>query len=271
MGRLQGKVSVITGAASGIGRGSAERFAEEGATVVVTDVRLEGAEAVADAICKAGGKAIALKVDISSQDDIRAMIDKTIAEFGRIDTLFNNALFMSPATVGKDNDFLNYDPAIFTLLMNGNVLGAVLAAKFAIPHMLAQGGGSIIFTSSISSLGGDVIAYTYGASKAAINVFAQSIAVTFGKQGVRSNVILPGTIQTAATAGWMTPAMNDGFMSLLSSPRMGLPEDVANMALFLASDESKYINGGLFPVDGGISATVPQIPVTRMILEGRAK
>ena len=265
MGRLQGKVSVITGAASGIGRGSAQLFAQEGARVVVTDVNLEGAETVAHEICQAGGTAIALKVDITSHDDLLAMVETAVSTYGRIDVLFNNALYMSPRTTGRDNDFLNYNPEVFELLMRGNVLGGVMASKFAIPHMLRQGGGSIIFTSSISSLGGDVIAYTYGASKAATNVFAQSIAATFGKQGVRSNVILPGTIQTAATAGWMTPEMSDGFMELLNSPRMGLPEDVASLAVFLASDESRYINGTLIPVDGGISCMVPQIPVTRRI------
>lgn len=263
MGRLDGKICAITGAGSGIGRGSAELFAREGACVVVTDLRVAAAEEVAHAIVAAGGRAIALAVDIGQQDDIRRMIDKTVAEFGGIDVLFNNALYADPKLIVRDNDLLDYDPEVFEILMRGNVLGGVLAAKFALPHMLAKGAGSIIFTSSISALGGDVGAYTYGPSKAAVNCFAQSIATTFGKRGIRSNVILPGTIRTAATAAWSTPEMDAGFMELLNSPRMGEPADIAYLAVYLASDESRYVNGGLFRVDGGISSAVPFIAVTR--------
>jgi NAD(P)-dependent dehydrogenase (short-subunit alcohol dehydrogenase family) len=263
MNRLTDKVCVITGAGSGIGRASAEMFAREGAIVVVTDLRANTAEDVAHAITSAGGRAIALRVDVGEEDDLRTMIGTPIAQYGRIDVLFNNALFMKHDFIMRDMDFLAFDPEVFYANMRVNVLGGVLASKFAIPHMLPNGGGSIIFTSSTSSIGGDVTAFSYGASKAALNWYVQSIAATFGKRGIRSNGILPGVIQTPAMRGWTTPEMEAGFHEIMNTPRLGEPDDVAAMAVYLASDESRYINGVLYRVDGGMSCTVPFIGVSR--------
>jgi NAD(P)-dependent dehydrogenase (short-subunit alcohol dehydrogenase family) len=263
MNRLQDKICVITGAGSGIGRASAEMFAREGATVVVTDLRGETADAVAHAITDAGGRALALAIDVGEEERLHHMVDTTIAEFGRIDVLYNNALILNPEFVMRDLDFLKFDPEVFYANMRVNVLGGVLASKFAIPHMLEQGGGSIIFTSSTSSLGGDVTAYSYGSSKAALNWYVQSIAATFGKKGIRSNAILPGTIQTPSMKAWSTPEMDATFMEIMNAPRLGLPDDIAAMAVYLASDESRYVNGALYRVDGGMSCTVPFITASR--------
>jgi NAD(P)-dependent dehydrogenase (short-subunit alcohol dehydrogenase family) len=263
MGRLQDKVCVITGAGSGIGRASAQMFAREGAHVVVTDINAATAEETTDLIRKAGGSAMALTVDVGDEACLRMMIDAALTWFRRIDVLFNNALFAKREFILRDLDFLAFDPEVFFANMRVNVLGGVLASKFAIPHMLAQGGGSIIFTSSTSSLGGDVTAYSYGPSKAALNWYVQSIAATFGKRGIRSNAILPGTIQTPAMKAWSTPEMDAAFMDIMNTPRLGEPDDIAAMAVFLASDESKYVNGALFRVDGGMSCTVPFIGVSR--------
>ncbi len=263
MDRLREKICVITGAGSGIGRASAAMFAAEGATVVVTDLRGPAAEEVAHGIAHAGGKAIAMTVDVGEEEQLRRMVDRTVAEYGRIDVLYNNALFLDTAFVMRDLDFLAFDPEVFTANIRVNVLGGVLASKFAIPHMLQAGGGSIIFTSSTSSLGGDVTAYSYGASKAALNWYVQSIAATFGKQGIRSNAILPGTIQTPSKMAWSTPQMDADFMEIINAPRLGEPDDIASLAVFLASDESRYVNGALYRVDGGMSCTVPFITVTR--------
>jgi NAD(P)-dependent dehydrogenase (short-subunit alcohol dehydrogenase family) len=266
MNRLQDKVCVITGAGSGIGRATAEMFAREGAIVVVTDLRAPAAEEVAHGIEKAGGRAIALAVDVGDESRLQYMVNTTVEKFGRIDTLYNNALLTSGNISTRDMDLLTYDPEVFNATMRVNVLGGVLASKAAVPHMLKQGGGSLIFTSSGSSLGGDVTAYSYGASKAALNWFVQAFAATFGKQGVRSNAILPGPTQTPSMMAWSTPEMNAGFMDVLNAPRLGLPDDIAAMALFLASDESKFVNGVLYRVDGGMSCTVPFIGVTRKAL-----
>ncbi len=268
MARLADKVCVITGGGSGIGRASAALFGREGATVIVADIRAEPAEAVAQAVLDAGGKARAITVDVGNEDDLARMIATTIADFGQIDVLFNNALYTSTEHALRDTDFLAFDPEIFLANLRVNVLGAVIASKLAIPHMLERGRGSIISTSSGSSMGGDVTAYSYGSSKAALNWFVQAIAATYGKRGIRSNAILPGPTQTPAKIRWSTPEMDRLFLDVLNTPFIGEPEDIAAMALFLASDESRYVNGMLYPVDGGQSCTVPFISVTRALAAG---
>lgn len=266
MNRLNEKVCIITGAGSGIGKATAEMFAREGATVVVTDIRAEAAEQVAHSIVSAGGRALPLAVDAGEESDLKRMVDTTVKEFGALDVLYNNALFVNPEFAMRDMDILEFDPEVFYATMRVNVVGCVTATKLAAPHMLERGNGSIIFTSSGSSLGGDVTAYSYGASKAALNWYVQAFAATFGKRGVRSNAILPGPIQTPSKIAWSTPEMDADFMEVLNSPRLGEPEDIASMAVFLASDESRYVNGVLYRVDGGMSCTVPFISVTRNAL-----
>jgi len=266
MARLEDKVCIITGSGSGIGRASALMFAREGARVIVADIRGDTAEATAHAVCEAGGTALAMTVDVAREPDLETMIARTVAEFGRIDVLFNNALYVNKEHALRDMDFLSFDPDIFLANLRVNVLGAVVASKLAIPHLLERGGGSIISTSSGSSMGGDITAYSYGSSKAALNWFVQAIAATYGKRGIRSNAILPGPTQTPAKLDWSTPEMDRLFLEVLNTPFIGEPEDIAAMALFLASDESRYVNGMLYPVDGGQSCTVPFIGVTRALM-----
>lgn len=268
MDRLRDKVCIITGAASGIGHASARLFAAEGATVIVADIRGPAADEVAHAIEADGGRARAMAVDVGDEAQLRRMIGDTVDAFGCIDVLFNNALFVDFEMAARDADFLQFDPEIFFANLRVNVLGAVLASKFALPHMLDRGRGSIIATSSGSAMGGDVTAYSYGSSKAALNWFVQAIAATYGKRGIRSNAILPGPTQTPAKLQWSTPEMDAAFLEVLNVPFIGEPEDIAAMALFLASDESRYVNGMLYPVDGGQSCTVPFVSVTRAMLAG---
>lgn len=268
MGRLDDKICIVTGGGSGIGRASALAFAREGATVIVADIRAEAADATAEAVAQSGGSARSIKVDVGEQSDLERMISQTVGDYGRIDVLFNNALYVNREHAMRDMDFLTFDPEIFLANLRVNVLGAVLASKLAIPHMLERRSGSIISTSSGSSMGGDITAYSYGSSKAALNWFVQSIAATYGKQGIRSNAILPGPTQTPAKLEWSTPEMDRLFLDVLNTPFIGEPEDIAAMALFLASDESRYVNGMLYPVDGGQSCTVPFISVTRSLAKG---
>lgn len=266
MDRLKNKVACITGAGSGIGRATALRFASEGARVLVTDLRGDTAEAVVAEITAAGGQAAALVVDVGVEAQLATMIDTTVSRFGRIDILYNNAVDTSGK--GKaDKDFLAFDPQRFFEIVRVNVLGGVLASKMAIPHMLEQGGGSILFTSSSSSLGGDVAQFSYGGSKAMMNWYVQTIAATFGKQGIRCNAILPGVIETPAMQAWASPAMTAAFLDLQNVPRLGQPEDIAALALFLSSDEAAYINGALMRSDGGMSCAVPHVQVVRHLLQ----
>ncbi|QIB51457.1 MULTISPECIES: SDR family NAD(P)-dependent oxidoreductase [Pseudomonas] len=265
MNRLAGKVAVITGAGSGIGRASAIAFAAQGAKVVVTDLYADAADRVAHSITAAGNEATALKVDVGQEADLKQMIATAIETYGRIDILFNNAVNKNPETA-RDVDFINFNEELFHANMRVNVLGGVLACKHALPHMLEQASGSIIFTSSTSSIAGEVAQFSYGASKAALNWYVQTIAATFGKQGVRCNAILPGVIRTAALEGWANEEMTRAFLDLQNVPQLGEPEDIANMALFLASDEARYVNGALMRVDGGMSCGTPMVPVVRAYL-----
>ena len=260
--RLDAKVCVITGAGSGIGRASALRFAREGATVVVTDLFGESARAVANEI---GTKALAMQVDVGDEDALRQMVEQTIETYGRIDVLFNNAVYRNPTTT-RDIDFINFNTELFHNCMRVNVLGGVLACKYALPHMLAQGSGSILFTSSTSSIAGEISQFSYGASKAALNWYVQSIAATFGKRGIRCNGILPGVIRTPAMESWANEAMKAAFLDLQNVPQLGEPEDIAAMAAFLASDDAAYVNGTLMRVDGGMSCGTPMVPVVRNFL-----
>lgn len=266
MGRIENKVAIITGAGSGIGRASALRFAREGATVVVADLNATTAQAVADEIKSAGGKAIALTVDVSKEDQLQDMITTTIKTFGYLDVLFNNATNTDSEMSRRDSNFFTFDSEVFHHRMQTNVLGGVFAAKFAIPHMLERREGCILFTSSSSSLRGEVAQFSYGATKAAVNWYVQSIAATFGKQGIRCNGIIPGIIRTPAMENWANVEMKKAFLDIHNSPRLGLPDDIANMALFLASCEAEYINGSLFQVDGGINCSTPMAPVVRKYL-----
>ena len=266
MNRLENKAAAITGAASGIGRASAKLFAAEGAAVLVTDLRGDGAETVAEEIRADGGHALSMKVDVGDDKDVRAMIDRTVAEFGHIDVLYNNAVNNDPAMSARDVDFLQFDPEVFNTNMRINLLGGLLACKYALPHMLAQGSGSIIFTSSTSSLAGEISAFTYGATKAAMNWYVQTIAATYGKQGVRCNAVVPGVIVTPSMKAWTNAEMETAFLEMQNVPRLGQPEDIANMALFLASEESQYCNGCLYPVNGGAACGTPMVPVVRKFL-----
>lgn len=266
MKRLEEKSAVITGAGSGIGRASALRFAAEGAAVLVTDLRAESAEQVAAEIRDRGGRAMALKVDAGVEDELKQMVETCVAKFGAIDVLFNNALNNSPDTIARDLDFLQFDAEVFHINMQVNVLGGVLASKYALPYMLEKGAGSILFTSSTSSLAGEATAFTYGATKAAVNWYVQTIAANYGRRGVRCNGIIPGVIVTESQQKWSNPAMDAALLEIQNVPRLGQPDDIANMAVFLASDESAYCNGSLYPVNGGMTCVTPMVPVVRRFM-----
>jgi NAD(P)-dependent dehydrogenase (short-subunit alcohol dehydrogenase family) len=265
MDRLKGKVAVVTGAGSGIGRATAKRFAEEGAAVMAVDLNGDVVQAAVDEINKAGGRAAAFAANVGSRDQVKAMIDTTVEIFGGIDVLHNNAANTNLGDASRDVSLMDFNVEIFHKNMDVNVLGGVLASQYALPHMLAAGSGSIIFTSSSISLGGDIAQFSYGASKAAVNWFVKAFAVNYGKKGIRCNGILPGIIETPPFQNWAanTPGMYEGFRAVQNAPRFGDPEDIAAAALFLASDEAAFVNGALLLVDGGMTCTIPFTNVVR--------
>ncbi len=265
MDRLKDKVAVITGAGSGIGRATARRFAAEGARVVVADLFGDTAAAVAAEIKADGGEAIPLAIDVGSGEQVKLMIDTTIATYGKIDILHNNAANTNLQDAAKDVSLLDFNVELFHRNMDVNVLGGVLASQYALPHMIEAGRGSIIFTSSSISIGADIAQFSYGSSKAAINWFVKTLAVNFGKKGIRCNAILPGIIETPPFQNWAsgTPGLYEAFQSVQNSPAFGTPEEVAAAALFLASDDASFVNGILMLVDGGMTCTIPFTNVVR--------
>ena len=254
MGRLDGKIAIITGAASGIGRVTAERVAAEGARTVVADLNAAGARDVAAKIAAAGGQAIAVPVDLGDTDSVRAMVDTAVAAYGGLDILHNNAAATALAAT-RDLPVSEADPAVWDETMRVNLRGTMVAIQAAVPHLIARGGGSVINTASGAGLAGDVRPPAYGASKAALVSLTRYVATEFGRQGVRCNAISPGFIIIPEKPG--REAVHATMLRHQLTPRLGRPEDIAALVVFLASDESAFITGQNICVDGGALAHQP--------------
>jgi len=260
MDRLRGKVAIVTGGAGAIGSATAERFATEGATVVVTGLSDQRAREVAVRI---GQGAIGLQLDVSDQDSVRAAISEVARRFGRIDILFNNAATTSPELMQQDTTAPEITVETWDAIMNVNVKGIMLTCKYAIPHMVEGGGRSIINISSNSALLGDNVRFAYGTSKAAVIGLTKYVAAQHGRQYIRCNAILPGAIMNAQLEEAQEYVRR--FLPHTLIPRMGRPADIAATAAFLAADESEYITGQAFSVDGGHLAHQPQMGDMRSI------
>jgi NAD(P)-dependent dehydrogenase (short-subunit alcohol dehydrogenase family) len=257
MQRLEGKVAIVTGGASGIGRTSSELFAREGAAVVVADLHEGRAKETAEAIQAAGGRALAQQTDIGEPASIDAMVEATIAEFGALHVLFNNAADTSPGTLARDGLIEDMEIDLWDHVMAVDLRGAMWCSKRAIPHIAAAGGGSIVNTSSNQSLAGDMSQSAYGVAKAGIDHLTRYIATQCGQKGIRCNTLSPGLILTPAVDRATPEEMKGEVQSHSPMGRLGVPEDLAYAALFLASDESTYITGQTISVDGGQLAHLP--------------
>jgi NAD(P)-dependent dehydrogenase (short-subunit alcohol dehydrogenase family) len=250
--RLDGKVTIITGGGSGMGKTAAELFAKEGARVVVSDVSEAAGEAVVAAVKAAGGQATFVRADVSKEDDARGMVQHAVATFGRVDGLYNNAGIMPEA----DHSVIDTDVDTWDKVMAVNVRGVFLGCKYAIPQMLEQGSGSIInIASFVAILGCSVPQDAYTASKGAVLALTRSLAVQFAGRGVRTNAISPGPIETPLMLDWLLKDEAAKALRLNRNPsgRFGKPEEIVNMGIYLASDESRWTNGANFVIDGGIT------------------
>jgi NAD(P)-dependent dehydrogenase (short-subunit alcohol dehydrogenase family) len=250
--RLQGKVAVITGGGSGMGRVACELFAREGARVVVADVVDEAGRAAVDAITGSGGEAVYVHADVADDEQARAMIDTAVDAFGSIDVLYNNAGVMPAA----DGSIDAMDDATWDLVLAINVKGVAHGCKYGIPAMIASGGGSIINVASFVAWMGAATSQTaYTASKGAVLAMTREIAVEYARRGIRCNALCPGPIDTPLLAELLAdPAQRQRRFVHIPLGRLGRPEELAKAALFLASDDSSFMTGASLLVDGGITA-----------------
>ncbi len=260
MGELSGKVAVITGGASGIGRASVELFVSEGAKVVIADMDEAGGQGLADSL---GDSAAFIRTDVSSREQVQAAVDLAVSRFGGLHIMFNNA----GMSCGAYPDFIDDKLDDFDRVMRVNVLGPMLGTQIAARHMKDHGGGVILQNSSIAGMLAGHAMMTYRASKAALNQFSKSAAIDLGRYGIRVNCLVPGHIRTQLSS-FQQGAADDKIAQLdreidavyLSNQilkRRGEPEDCAQAALFLASDRARQITGILMPVEAGVTAGDP--------------
>ena len=249
MGRLEGKVAVITGAAGGMGREAALLFSAEGASACVADVdREHGEQTAAEA-----RDAFFFEVDVSDPDSVRAMYDATAERYGGIDVLYNNA-GISPA---DDGSVLDTSVEAWQRVLDVNAKGVFLCCKHGIPRLLERGGGSVINVASfVAIVGAATSQISYTASKGAVLSLSKELGVQFARQGIRVNALCPGPVETPLLLRiWgETPGAAERRLIHLPMGRMAQPREIVNAALFLASDESSYVNAATFVVDGGLSA-----------------
>jgi NAD(P)-dependent dehydrogenase (short-subunit alcohol dehydrogenase family) len=250
--RLTDKVTIITGAGGGMGRVAARMFASEGARIVVAEYGEEAGRETTELVRADGGEATFVKADVSSEADARAMVDHAMATYGRLDGLYNNAGVMPEA----DHSVTDTDVDVWDQVMAVNVRGVFLGCKYAIPAMEAGGGGSIInIASFVALVGCSVPQDAYTASKGAVLSLTRSLAVQFGPRGIRTNAICPGPVETPLLMDWLVKDEEAKRIRLARNPtgRFGKPEEIVHMAIYLASDESRWTNGASLVVDGGIT------------------
>lgn len=255
--RLKGKVAIVTGAAGGIGRATVRRLAAEGAAVLIADINEEGAQAEARAIEAGGGRAAAQHLDLASEASVSAMVEAACSRFGGLDILHNNAAATSPDVLGRDGGIVDADLGVWDTTMSINLRGTMLACKYAIPRMIERGGGSIINMSTNGSVGADVARVAYAVSKGCINTLSIYVAALHGSKGIRCNTISPGLVLTEAADRTLPEAVKAIFRNNHLTPELCLPEDIAGVVAFLASDDGRQITGASVRVDGGMLAHLP--------------
>ncbi|UBF27424.1 glucose 1-dehydrogenase [Kovacikia minuta CCNUW1] len=250
--RLLNKVALITGAGSGIGRESALLFAKEGAQVVVCDLNQEAGQETVSMIQAADGQATFVPADVSKASDAKAMIEAAETAYGKLNILFNNAGIFHPA----DGSVLDTEEAVWDLTMNVNLKGVFLGCKYGIPALLRAGGGSIINTASfVAVMGAATSQVAYTASKGGVLSLTREISVEFARQNIRVNALCPGPVETPLLAELMSdPARRQRRLVHIPPGRLAQATEIAQVALFLASDESSFVNGSTFLVDGGITS-----------------
>jgi len=257
MKRVEDKVALVTGAASGIGLAASKLLAQEGAKVVLADYNIEGAKQEAEKLVKQGFEAVSIFLNAAEEQSIKEAIDFTIETYGQLNVLYNNVGVTNPQ---KDLDVVNIDLDEWHRVMNINLNSVLLGARHAIPYMQKVGGGSIINTASMAAFASDQIRSAYGASKAAVVQLTKYIATQYGKDCIRCNAIAPGLIMTPAAKNNLPQKMLDIFTKYNALPYNGEAEDIGYAVVYLASDESKFMTGQTLEIEGGHYMANPTIP-----------
>ncbi len=250
--RLMNKVAIVTGAASGMGKSIALLYAKEGAKVVVSDLNLEGAHKVAEEITSAGGTALAIKTNVAVEEDIQALVDTAVSTYGTVDILVNNAGIMDNFEPAADIEDKNWE-RIFAV----NTTSVMRATRKVLPIFLERSSGVIVNIASAGGLNGARAGATYTASKHAVIGFTKNTGFMYAQQGIRCNAIAPGAVETNIGSTITDPhkfGSARAYAGMATNPRMGKPEEIAQVALFLAAEESSFVNGAVIVADGGWSA-----------------
>lgn len=254
MSRLENKIAMLTGAASGIGKASAKKMASLGATVVITDLNRDAAQAAADEIVADGGKAFAYACDIGDENSISAAIDYVVSTHGRLDVLHNNAAYTAMDALEQDVDILSIPTEMWDKIMQITLRGTMLGCRYGVKAMRKSGGGSIINTSSMYGVSAFVRQPAYGVSKGAINHLTEYVATAYGRENIRCNAIAPSMVKTPLLLSFIPEELIKLNEDAALTPSLPEPEDIANIVAFLASDESKYLTGQVIRADGGSTA-----------------
>ncbi len=249
MDRLKDKVSLITGGGSGIGRATCLLFAREGATVSVADYDDQGGQETVQQVQAAGGQAAFIRADVSKSADVQNMLNTTVETYGRIDVLFNNAGIEGPSA-----KLANYPEDAWERVIATDLTSVYLGMKYVIPHMIKQGGGVILSTASVAGLVGFPGSGAYAAAKAGVINMTRMVALEYAKKNIRINCICPGVISTPMAQRVIGGRPEEQVARMEPIGRLGMPEDIANAALFLAGDESSFATGAPFIIDGGYVA-----------------
>ncbi len=260
MGTLNGKVAICAGGATNMGAATAKLMAKEGAKVIIADLNITDAEKTAAEIRDAGGDATAIKMDISNESDVQAMVKQAVEKYGGVDVLYNTvaAIGAIDNAVGIDygTDIVNLDLDVYDHTMEINLRGSILTIRAVVPEMLKRGGGSIINTSSIASMGGGPRGHAYAISKAGINALTKGVAAAYGPQKIRCNAVVPGGVLRTGNINTSRPPVVP--TDDKPGPKLGTPQEIANLVVFLASDETaSFINGQLIQIDGGPAGRGP--------------
>jgi NAD(P)-dependent dehydrogenase (short-subunit alcohol dehydrogenase family) len=248
---LKGKTFLIAGGATGIGAATAKRLATEGASVAIGDINIAGATATAEQITQSGGRAIAVEFDLADTQSVQNLVDRTIKEFGGIHGLHNVGADLSDHNLGRDTTILDTDMDVWLRTLDVNLLGYVRTIRAVLPHLLAEGGGSIVNTSSGAALGSDPQHVAYGASKAAVNHLTRHVAVNWGKHNIRSNGVMPGLVMGETQERQNDLQLQQAFLMFGKTTRLGKPDDLAAITTFLLSEEAEWITGQVWYIGGG--------------------